>query len=164
MNATDIIKYGHSFFLNTFDGLPEADWQIPGVCGVWSVKDIVAHLAAYEGLLVEVLHQLLGRDQPQPLMKSMANQAGLDFNDYQVEQRKSQSISAVLNEYNTAHAEVVALIDRIPVAKRREVGALPWYGAEYDLEDFLVYTYYGHKREHGAEIAAFRDRFTKGNE
>ncbi len=26
------------------------------------------------------------------------------------------------------------------------------------LDDFLVYAYYGHKREHSAQIAAFRDR------
>jgi hypothetical protein len=26
------------------------------------------------------------------------------------------------------------------------------------LDDFIVYTYYGHKREHAAQIAAFRDR------
>jgi len=30
--------------------------------------------------------------------------------------------------------------------------------AVYALDDFLVYAYYGHKREHSAQIAAFRDR------
>ena len=51
LNANDVLKYGHSFFVNAFDGLPEADWHTPGVCGVWSVKDIVAHMASYEGML-----------------------------------------------------------------------------------------------------------------
>jgi len=37
-------------------------------------------------------------------------------------------------------------------------GTLPWYGEVYALDDFLVYAYYGHKREHSAQIAAFRDR------
>ena len=40
----------------------------------------------------------------------------------------------------------------------REVGTLPWDGEDYALDDFLVYGYYGHKREHSAQIAAFRDR------
>lgn len=39
----------------------------------------------------------------------------------------------------------------------RKVGALPCYGAEYDLEDFIVYSFYGHKREHCAQIAVYRD-------
>jgi len=28
----------------------------------------------------------------------------------------------------------------------------------YALDDVIVYMYYGHKREHNAQIAAFRDR------
>jgi hypothetical protein len=28
------------------------------------------------------------------------------------------------------------------------------------MADFIVYTQYGHKREHSAQIAAFRDRLT----
>ncbi len=40
----------------------------------------------------------------------------------------------------------------------RQNGTLPWYGEGYALDDFLVYAYYGHKREHSAQIAAFRDR------
>ena len=30
----------------------------------------------------------------------------------------------------------------------------------YALDDVLVYMYYGHKREHSAQIAAFRDRLS----
>ena len=40
-----------------------------------------------------------------------------------------------------------------------ERGLLGWYTAEYDLEDFLVYTYYVHKREHCTQVAAFTERF-----
>lgn len=36
---------------------------------------------------------------------------------------------------------------------------MPWYGDAYALDDLIVYMYYGHKREHNAQIAAFRDRF-----
>src|SRR5689334_18125965 len=55
MNASDILKYGHGTVLRAIDGLPEAEWEIGGVCGVWSVKDIIAHLASYELVLKEVL-------------------------------------------------------------------------------------------------------------
>ena len=45
----------------------------------------------------------------------------------------------------------------------RQSGTLPWYGMEYALDDFLVYIYYGHKREHSAQIAAFRDLPEQGS-
>jgi hypothetical protein len=41
MNAVDILKYGHQTVLRTLDGLPEAQWETGGVCGVWSVKKII---------------------------------------------------------------------------------------------------------------------------
>ena len=50
------------------------------------------------------------------------------------------------------------LIGRIPAETLRQSGTIPWYGAEYALDDLIVYLYYGHKREHAAQIAAFRDR------
>jgi len=44
MNLSDILKYGHQTVLRTVDGLPDKEWERGGVCGVWSVKDIIAHL------------------------------------------------------------------------------------------------------------------------
>ena len=60
MNATDILKYGQGTVLHAIDGFPEADWETAGACGVWSVKDIIAHLTSYEHVLVDVLTTLTG--------------------------------------------------------------------------------------------------------
>jgi len=40
-------------------------------------------------------------------------------------------------EFETATQEARQLLAQVPVEKRREVGAMPWYGAEYDLEDLI---------------------------
>jgi hypothetical protein len=40
----------------------------------------------------------------------------------------------------------------------QQPGILPWHGGQYSLDDFVVYQYYGHKREHSAEIAGFLNR------
>jgi len=51
---------------------------------------------------------------------------------------------------------VIELVSKISPERLREVGAIPWYGDEYSMDDFLVYTYYGYKREHTARFEAFR--------
>jgi len=158
MNAVDILKYGNGTVLQTIDGLPEAAWETPGACGVWSVKDIIAHLASYEHVLVEVLTTFLGGGPTPYLSKFTAPGGG--FNDIEVAARKGKSVSDVLGEYSDTHAQVMELAARIPVETFRETGTLPWYGMEYALDDFIVYTQYGHKREHSAQIAAFRDHLT----
>lgn len=156
MNAGDILKYGHGTVLQTLDGLPVMAWETGGVCGVWSTKDVIAHLASYEQLLVEVLSAFTGGG-PTPYLR-MWGELGMGFNDKQVEMRKDASAADVLAEYNGAHDRVRTQVAEIPAETFRETGTLPWYGAEYSLDDFIVYTYYGHKREHAAQIAAFRDR------
>jgi hypothetical protein len=82
---------------------------------------------------------------------------GGNFNDPEVAARKGKSVKEVLGEFNDTHAQVMSLAARIPVETFRQTGTLPWYGMEYALDDFIVYTQYGHKREHSAQIAAFRD-------
>jgi hypothetical protein len=63
----------------------------------------------------------------------------------------------VLGEYNDTQARVMLLAPTITPEVWRKAGTLPWYGMEYALDDFIVYSFYGHKREHSAQIAVFRD-------
>jgi hypothetical protein len=50
------------------------------------------------------------------------------------------SAGAVLAGYNDTYAHALALAAQIPAETFRQAGALPWYGAEYDLDDFITYT------------------------
>ncbi len=156
MNATDILKYGHQTVLQTIEGFPEAAWEEAGACGVWSVKDIIAHLASYEEVLVDVLSGFVRR-LPTPYLDKFTELGG-QFNDTEVERRKGRTVREVLDEFNDAYAQVTSLAVQIRPELFRETGTLPWYGMGYALDDVIVYMYYGHKREHSAQIAAFRDR------
>lgn len=155
MNINDIIKYGHQTVLQAVEGFPDEGWEVAGAVGVWSVKDIMAHLASFEHVLGDVLHTLLD-DHPTPHLDAF--RAG-NFNDLQVPQRRPLAPAAVVAEYVDAHEVVRSLVARIPPERCRESGTLPWYGAEYSLDDFVVYTSYGHKREHTAQIKLFRKRY-----
>lgn len=157
MNATDILKYGQLTVLQTIEGFPETAWETAGACGVWSVKDIIAHLASYECVLEEVLATFMGGPHSSTPYLTRYTDPGSQFNDTEVEQRKNKGIRAVLEELNDTHAQVMSMVGRIPSETLRQSGTLPWYGMAYALDDFLVYAYYGHKREHSAQIAAFRD-------
>ena len=161
MNAQDVLKYGHLTVLHTLEGVPAGQWTTPGVCGWWSVKDIIAHLASHEGVLVDVLTSLLHEGSPTPTLDRYLKRDE-DFNDAQVIQRQAASPEDVLEEYRETCRAAQDLLQQVPTAHRREAGILPWYGSEYDLEDYLAYGFYGHKREHSAQIAVFIDRLKQG--
>lgn len=156
MNAADILKYGHLTVLESVEGLPETDWETPGVCGVWSVKNIIAHLASFEHMLVDALKTLLD-DGPLPMLEKIGAIGPEEFNNSEVAARQDKSVADTLAEYNEVQAQTMQLLAQIPVDVRWQTGTLPWYGAEYALDDFIVYSFYGHKREHSAQIAVFRD-------
>ena len=155
MNAVDILKYGHLTVKGTLARVPVSAWNTGGVCGVWSVKQIIAHLSTYEELLVEILGSFLGSEESSRLERYL--QLGPRFNDITVAERDGLSAEETLAEYGRHHAEVMHLIPQLPVELLRQPGTLPWYGAEYSLDDYLVYQFYGHKREHSAQIAVYAD-------
>lgn len=157
MHPQDILKYGHTFVTRTLDPFPKNEVYRAGACGFWSVKDLVAHLSSFELALVDLLGNLLDQ-RPTPILDQYRSQ-GLAFNDYQVNSREEMKYEQVLAEYTTAYEQVSQLANQIPASLWTQTGLLEWYGAEYDLEDFIVYTYYGHKREHCGQIQVFSDQF-----
>lgn len=156
MNATDVLKYGHAFIVEKVSGLPEEAWYPAGVVGFWSVKDIIAHLASFEQMLVELLESFAG-DHETPTLDRFRTDP-LAFNDEEVERRRQLSAGEAWAEYVAAYEKALQLMEDVPVAQRRREGSLPWYGPEYSLEDFVVYSFYGHKREHGAQIDKYREQ------
>jgi hypothetical protein len=155
VNAPDVLRYGHLTLLDTFGNVPDDMLDEAGACGVWSIRDIMGHLASYELVLVDVLGSL-GADAATPVLDRFLQ--GPEFNDLEVEARRERSLADVLAELNDAHARTLELIATVPAERLRQAGTLPWYGDAYALDDLIVYQYYGHKREHAAQIEAFRDR------
>lgn len=156
MNVLDVLGYGHQTVLDAVDGLTEETASVQGVVGVWSAKDVVAHLASFEQVLADVLGELAGSDEATPALDAFRIDRG--FNDRQVALRSGQSLAETLDEYTQCHERVMDLARRISPETFEQEGTLPWYGEQYDLEDLVVYAFYGHKREHGAQIALFKKR------
>jgi len=155
MHALDVLKYGNLTVLRALKELPPDDWQTPGVCGRWSVREIIAHLASFEYALIDALAAARGA----PLGPSLGQMLrdGQAFNDAQVAARIGLSPAETLAEYEQAQAQSMALTAALPSSLFYNTGFLPAYGMEYDLEDFITYAIYGHKREHMAQVGVFRD-------
>lgn len=156
MHALDVLKYGNLTLLRALKGLPDDDLQTSGVCGHWSVREIVAHLASFEYALIDALAVARGAPVGSRLGELLRD--GQAFNDAQVAARIGLSPAEALADYRKAHAEAMEAAATLPSSLFYNSGFLPAYGMEYDLEDFITYAFYGHKREHAAQIMVFRDK------
>jgi hypothetical protein len=81
------------------------------------------------------------------------------WNDAMIAERMHLTPAETLDEYQQAQAENLRLVTRIPAETLRQSGTIPWYGMEYALDDYIVYQFYGHKREHTSQINVFKDTF-----
>ena len=158
MNPTDVLMYGQRTLTDAIGRLGPDDWTTPGALGEWTAKDIVGHLGAFEVRFVEILAGFAG----EPVTPSLMSADPETFNDDQAAIRADWSVEAVLAELDEAHARVMELARRIPAARWSEIGTIPWYGPQYSLDDLVVYTMYGHKREHSPQIEAVAERVRSG--
>ena len=108
MNASDVIKYGHSFFTAALEQVPRDEWQQTGVCGIWSVKDVVAHLAACEVFLGELLAAWSAGTQA-----DFGAAMGEAYSPAAVEARAADTPAQVLAEYDRAYQRVSQLIGAV---------------------------------------------------
>jgi uncharacterized damage-inducible protein DinB len=159
MNAQDILKYGHNTVLQAISDLSDDQWLLVGPTSAWTVKDVIAHLASYEWVLVDVLQSFIEKQLTPKLDEHLS--LGEKFNDVQTMNRKSNSKAEVLAEYNSALDQVMSLVPKLTPENFTKVGTLPWYGNEYSLDDYIVYQFYGHKREHSGQINQFKNRLKK---
>lgn len=153
MDAVTVLDESHALLLQSVDDLPEAEWGIAGVCGEWSVREIVAHLTSYERLLLDVMRSLQGQE-PTSYMRIFRDN-GEAFNSFAVDSRKYMTAQQILNEYQEAQAKTTSLLALIPPEQRRCTGTLSWLNADCCLADFINMMC-EHSAEHHDQIIKFR--------
>ena len=153
MNALDVLAYGQSMVMATVDRYQPEDWT-RNALGVWTAKDLLGHLGAFEVRFADVLASFIGA----PIESDLLEADPETFNDDQAAIRSSWTVQQVRDEFVGAYDRAMTHGKAIAPDTWRQVGAIPWYGPEYSLDDFVVYNIYGHKREHDPQLSAALER------
>jgi uncharacterized damage-inducible protein DinB len=154
MNAAALLEQSHMLVLQTVEDFPERQWDIPGVCGDWSVKDTIAHLTSFEHLLVDLLNKPVS-DTPTPYLdKFVKGQA--EFNASEVAARQYHTSQQVIDEYNETQLQSSDLLAKLPTEKVAQTGIILW-NKDRSIAD-VINILYTHANEHCAQIKAFREK------
>lgn len=149
MNAIDVLTYGQRTLVGTIERYRPGDWSKVAL-GVWTAKDLLGHLGAFEVRFADVLAAFVGA----PVESGLLDTDPRTFNDDQAAIRAGWTIERVMEEFLSGHERLMSHARAIPAERWREIGTIPWYGAEYSLDDLVVYQMYGHKREHDPQLSA----------
>jgi uncharacterized protein (TIGR03083 family) len=123
--------------------------QIAGdvVAGEWTVKDIVAHLAAWQVEALRAVEQAERGEEPGP----MINETVDEWNARRVAERRRLPLVDVIQEFTESHDELLAALERWPE------DAVPLGPGGWD-EDCRLWWLTEHDREHLDAIQAYRRR------
>lgn len=114
--------------------LSSDDMLIPGVTGTWSVKDILAHLSAWEKLFLGWYSGGTGF-APDISPVGMSRSAIDSLNQRIYEQNQTRSLVDVVEGFQASYDEILTVIEAIPEADMFEHGRFAWTGrlnlAEY---------------------------------
>jgi Mycothiol maleylpyruvate isomerase N-terminal domain len=153
MQTLDVLMYGQRTVRSTIDRYGADDWGRIAL-GVWTAKDLLGHLGAFEVRFADQLAPFAGA----PLESDLPSADPRTFNDDQAAVRKDWPVEKVMAEFLEAHERVMRHAKAISAEVWREVGTIPWYGPEYSLNDLVVYQQYGHKREHDPQLGTVLER------
>ncbi len=148
-----MLENSNLLVIQVVDNLNEVAWDMPGACGEWSVKDIIAHLASYQRVMIDVLNTFSGSEPTPYLLRWMQQHA--EFNKAEAEARRYNTAQHVEDEYQDLQVQATSLLQQIPEATVQQKGTMPWYKQEYSLADFIDMLY-KHSLEHCEQIKSFR--------
>jgi hypothetical protein len=90
------------------------EMTMPGVVGEWSMKDLLAHLAAWEQLFLSWYTAGLRGQQPQTPVVGRGKRAIDALNACIYEQNRARPLDDVLAEFARSYEQVLATVREIP--------------------------------------------------
>lgn len=137
----------------SYEGLSPEDMLAPGVCGDWSVRDILAHLAAWDRETTRTYNLMLAGERPHFL--DLSDEEIQEFNEQNHQATKNMTLEEVLAELEASREE---MLDTLRETGNEQLFA-PAPGDEHaDLSiAACINVSISHDEEHAEMIENWRD-------
>ena len=127
--------------------------MLPGVCGQWSAKDVVAHLAMWTSREVTVVFQAERGQKPSYGVPDDSANDWANVNKKDYEQQKDRPLDRILDDFRGSHKQ---LIKRLTAWKdEASLFAAGYLCMKGSLADKLIGGVGEHDAEHRAQIEAW---------
>jgi uncharacterized protein (TIGR03083 family) len=97
--------------LASFAGLSDEQMLEPGVCGDWSARDILAHLASWDRATTQMYREMLAGSRP-PFM-DLEDEGIEQFNAKGHQATKDATLQEVMTELNASREEMLELLREV---------------------------------------------------
>ena len=131
--------------------LSEEQMTIPQVNGPWSIKDNIAHLAAWQGYLLNQLQGVLDGEEPPEFMPGLSTED--EINEHFYQENKDRPLADVFATFRTLYQSVVETIQAM--SEETLNAPLPWRKDDNPIWPLIAGNTYEHYQEHGNIIRSW---------
>jgi hypothetical protein len=122
---------------NTLSGLSSEDMIQAGILGYWTVKDILAHLVAWERLFCDWYLCGVQGVNPKTAPVGMSQNAINVLNQRIYEENHFRKLDDILAEFQSSYQETINVIESIPEEDIFDHGRFTWTG-KLTLADYIT--------------------------
>lgn len=139
---------------HAIDGLPNDIMLRPGAVGIWSIKDVLGHLIAWEAELVTALTRLEQHKQRPPRIVDIEDID--EWNAEQYSQNASRVLESILEDFEGVHKHLIQAIEALDDQTLDDNRHFPWMEGE-PLSYLIAENAIWHEEEHANEIQRWRE-------
>ncbi len=143
----------------TLAGLSEEDYLRPKAIDRWTLKDMLAHVAAWDEEMVRVLQAFSMQAEPMYTYTISDRNGFAAWNEAQVALRRDKPLAEVLSEFEKARRDLIQVIEGLtdPVLNRAKMTSWEKPATGFDLIRIQV----AHDREHAAQVRSYRKKIER---
>jgi hypothetical protein len=149
--AWTALNQGFKAFLDCLGKLTEEELTSTQVEGVWTVKDVMAHVWSWDDEAVRTARDWMG---PRKWQQDVYDED--TWNAAQVSGRSAMQLIPVVDGLTGAHRRLVHLLDSTSDEELAQVAKAPW-GDEMPLADFF-YEMAEHYATHTASLKQYQEQ------
>jgi hypothetical protein len=139
------IRREHQTLLGLLQEVPDEDFLVPGVCGKWSLKDILAHLSEWHRLALNWYQTGLKNAQPEMPKRGYKWNQLHELNHEFYLKHRDKSLTGVRSMFTRSHKQIMKLIEALPENELLQPGFYDWT-TKYPLTTYLHPNTSGHYR------------------
>ena len=117
--------------------LTHNEMLLPGLVGTWNTKDLMAHLTAWEQLLIHWHDAGARGSTPDPCPTGMSRRQIDALNAHLYERNRERQLDEILDEYQSSYAQVLELVRGLSEERLFSPGTYPWT-SRLSLADYVA--------------------------
>lgn len=146
----DQIRAGRAQLESALDGLTPDHMRRAGVVGIWSIKDVLAHVTAWESELITALAKL---SKTPPHIVQIDDIDSWNMEQYAINVRRDLDI--ILEDFHGVHKHLLKEVEALDEKTLTDPKRFAWMEGE-PLSYLIAEESFWHEQEHAVQITEWR--------